>query len=182
MKEKPAIDEQEMALFREAASGTRLIKQDTISPVRQAVKQKARLREMRATIGSSHFFSDEFVPLLSSDGPTRYVREDVSSFESKRLRRGDYVPDMMLDLHGVTQQEAKLELAALIEACRRHHIRCACVMHGHGKNILKQKIPLWLAQHPHVEAFHQAPKIWGGDAALLLLIEQNSSQQIEPRR
>ena len=39
----------------------------------------------------------------------------------------------------------KLELGALIEACRRQHIRCACVMHGHGKNILKQKIPLWLA-------------------------------------
>jgi DNA-nicking Smr family endonuclease len=34
---------------------------------------------------------------------------------------------------------------------------CACVMHGHG-NILKQQTPLWLAQHPHIMAFHQAPK------------------------
>ena len=100
MKKKPAIDEQDVALFREAASGTRLIRQDTISPVRQPVKQKARLREMRVTIGTSHYFSDEFVPLLNSEGPTRYVREDVSSFEAKRLRRGDYVPDMLLDLHG----------------------------------------------------------------------------------
>ena len=101
MKKKPAIDEQDVALFREAASGTRLIRQDTISPVRQPVKQKARLREMRVTLGASHYFSDEFVPLLNSEGPTRYVREDVSSFEVKRLRRGDYVPDMLLDLHGL---------------------------------------------------------------------------------
>ena len=47
----------------------------------------------------------------------------------------------------------------------------ACVMHGHGKHILKQQTPLWLAQHPHVMAFHQAPKEYGGDAALLVLIE-----------
>ena len=182
MKKKPAIDEQDVALFRKAASGTRLIRQDTISPVRQPVKQKARLREMRVTLGTSHYFSDEFVPLLNSEGPTRYVREDVSSFEAKRLRRGDYVPDMLLDLHGLTQQEAKLELAALVEACRRQHIRCACVMHGHGKNILKQKIPLWLAQHPHVEAFHQAPRVWGGDASLLVLIEQNITADNEMTR
>ncbi|WP_425307082.1 endonuclease SmrB, partial [Escherichia coli] len=66
---------------------------------------------------------------------------------------------------------AKQELGALIAACRREHVFCACVMHGHGKHILKQQTPLWLAQHPHVMAFHQAPKEYGGDAALLVLIE-----------
>lgn len=44
-------------------------------------------------------------------------------------------------------------------------------MHGHGKHVLKQQTPLWLAQHPDVIAFYQAPKEWGGTAALLLLIE-----------
>ena len=72
-------------------------------------------------------------------------------------------------------QQAKLEIAALLEACRRQQIRCACVMHGHGKNVLKQKVPLWLAQHPLVEAVHQAPREWGGDAALLVLIEQSDA-------
>ena len=46
-------------------------------------------------------------------------------------------------------------------------------MHGHGKHILKQQTPLWLAQHPDVIAFHQAPKEWGGDAALLVLVEND---------
>ena len=59
----------------------------------------------------------------------------------------------------------------MIAACRREHVFCACVMHDHGKHILKQQTPLWLAQHPHVMAFHQAPKEYGGDAALLVLIE-----------
>ena len=127
----------------------------------------------------SHYFSDEFQPLLNTEGSTKYVRPDVSHFELKKLRRGDYSPELFLDLHGLTQQQAKQELGALIAACRREHVFCACVMHGHGKHILKQQTPLWLAQHPHIMAFHQAPKEYGGDAALLILIEVEEWQPPE---
>ncbi len=173
MSKKIVLEDQDVSLFREAITGARQIKQDTIRLQSPAIKQKAKIREIREAQQAQHYFSDEYEPLLSQEGPVRYVRSDVSAYEAKKLRRGDYIPDMMLDLHGLTQQQAKLELGALIEACRRQHIRCACVMHGHGKNILKQKIPLWLAQHPDIMAFHQAPKLWGGDAAILVLIEQN---------
>ncbi len=98
----------------------------------------------------------------------KYVREDVSHFELKNyaaeiIRRSCFSICTVL-----TQMQAKQELGALIAACRREHVFCACVMHGHGKHILKQQTPLWLAQHPHVMAFHQAPKEYGGDAALLV--------------
>ncbi|CAE6895821.1 hypothetical protein ACOMICROBIO_LMKGKHOH_01765 [Vibrio sp. B1FIG11] len=88
----------------------------------------------------------------------------------KRLRRGVYVPDVFLDMHGMTQQEAKRELGAMIAYCVKNEIHCACVQHGIGKHILKQKAPLWLAQHPDVMAFHQAPLEFGGDGALLVLL------------
>ncbi|WP_163373784.1 endonuclease SmrB, partial [Escherichia coli] len=81
---------------------------------------------------NSHYFSDEFQPLLNTEGSVKYVRSDVSHFELKKLRRGDYSPELFLDLHGLTQQQAKQELGALIAACRREHVFCACVMHGHG--------------------------------------------------
>ena len=142
MKKKTSLSEEDQTLFRQLMTGTRKIKQDTIVQ-----------------------------PLLNTDGPVRYLRADVSHFELKKMRRGDYSPELFLDLHGLTQQQAKQELGALIAACRREHVFCACVMHGHGKHILKQQTPLWLAQHPHVMAFHQAPKEYGGDAALLVLIE-----------
>ncbi len=173
MKKKPPISQEDQALFRELARGTRTLTQDTIvhRPVRKKVSEVPPKRLMQEQIDASHYFSDEFQPLLSSEGPTRYVREDVGHVELKKLRRGDYPPDLFLDLHGLTQLQAKQELGALIAACRREHVFCACVMHGHGKHILKQQTPLWLAQHPHVMAFHQAPKAWGGDAALLVLIE-----------
>jgi DNA-nicking Smr family endonuclease len=44
-------------------------------------------------------------------------------------------------------------------------------VHGIGSHILKNKVPHWLVQHPDVMAFHQAPLEWGGNGALLALIE-----------
>ena len=107
---------------------------------------------------------------LSEDGPTRYARDDVSKYEVKRLRRGVYVPDVYLDMHGMTQQEAKRELGAMIAHCVKEGVSCASVQHGIGKHILKEKVPLWLAQHPDVLAFHQAPLEFGGNGALLVLL------------
>ncbi|PWW09541.1 endonuclease SmrB [Mangrovibacter plantisponsor] len=181
MKKKAQLSTEDQALFRELMRGTRKLAQDTIvhRPVRKKITEMPVKRLVQEQVDASHYFSDEFQPLLSSEGPMRYVREGVSHFELKKLRRGDYTPDLMLDLHGLTQLQAKQELGALIAACRREHVYCACVMHGHGKHILKQQTPLWLAQHPHVMAFHQAPKEWGGDAALLVLIEVDEWQPPE---
>jgi DNA-nicking Smr family endonuclease len=171
MSTKKPISDDELSLFRETVKGIRPLRQDTIRPRIKGSKQKKVRLEQAGLEDQQAYFSDTFEPLLESEGPTRYVRRDVSRYELKKLRRGDYQPELLLDLHGLDQRQAKLELAALLDACRRQHCRCASVMHGFGRHILKRKVPLWLAQHPHVMAFHQAPKIWGGQAALLILIE-----------
>lgn len=173
MKNKYHLTTDELQLFKESIAGAKKLKQDTIvhrSPPKLG-KKIAPERLLQEQVDTSYYFSDEFQPQLDTEGPTRYVRPGVDHFEVKKLRRGDYSPDMFLDLHGLTQKQAKQELGALIAACKREHVHCACVMHGHGKHVLKQQTPLWLAQHPDVLAFHQAPKEWGGTAALLVLIE-----------
>jgi DNA-nicking Smr family endonuclease len=70
-------------------TGTRQIKQDTIvhrpSAKNHEVPVKRLLQEQA---DNSHYFSDEFQPLLNTQGAVKYVREDVSHFELKKLRRG----------------------------------------------------------------------------------------------
>lgn len=173
MKKKSALNEEDRTLFRELTRGVKQIQHDIVvhPPARKKAADIPQKRLIQEQADASHYFSDEFQPLLNTDGPTRYVRADVSHFELKKLRRGDYSPELFLDLHGLTQLLAKQELGALIATCRREHVFCACVMHGHGRHVLKQQTPLWLAQHPHVMAFHQAPKEYGGDAAVLVLME-----------
>nr|WP_086938030.1 endonuclease SmrB [Thaumasiovibrio occultus] len=175
---KPENDE-DMSLFRDAVKGVKTMVNDTITHDTRKPAAKNLEKRSRKSSGVSikdqqnheFYFSDEFEPLLSETGPMHYARHDVSKFEVKKLRRGVYVPDVFLDMHGMTQQEAKRELAAMIATCIKEDVSCCCVMHGLGKNILKQRVPMWLAQHPDVMAFHQAPLEFGGNGALLVLLE-----------
>jgi len=172
MKFKDALSAQEKQLFKDSIGKVKPLVQDTIHPVKKSSKSKTQLKSEKSNQQHAEFyFSDEFEPNLNKNGPMQYVRADVDSFESKNLRRGKYTPDLILDLHGLDQNKAKLELAALLHACQKEHAQCICIIHGIGSHILKRKVPHWLVQHPDVMAFHQAPLEWGGNGALLALIE-----------
>ncbi len=172
MKFKDALSQQEKLLFKEAIGKVKPMVQDTIHPEKRSIKQKTELKKQKeAKQHATFFFSDEFEPHLNSHGPTKYVREGVDSFETKNLRRGQYVPDLILDLHGLDQKQAKAELSALLFACQKEHAHCICIIHGLGSRVLKNKVPHWLVQHPDIMAFHQAPLEWGGAGAILALVE-----------
>ena len=167
---------EEKQLFADAVGQVKPLVIDTVRLIKSGHKSNTSLKNDQAynkankAIAQFHF-SDEFEPNLNKQGPMKYVREGVDSFEVKNLRRGHYRPDLILDLHGLDQHQAKKELAALLFACQKEHAQCICVVHGIGSHILKNKVPHWLVQHPDVMAFHQAPLEWGGNGAILALIE-----------
>jgi len=176
MKKKKTMkmlpNEDDKKLFQEAIGKVKPIVADTIHFEKTTSKPKTHLIDKKSNKVLAQFhFSDEFEPNLTTDGPMKYVRSDVDSFEAKNLRRGVYQPDLILDLHGLDQHQAKKELAALLYACQKEHAQCICIVHGIGSRVLKNKVPHWLVQHPDVMAFHQAPLEWGGNGALLALIE-----------
>ena len=171
MNKKTPLSDDDLALFKDAIGKVKPMVQDKVvhqKAPKQFIKQK-KINDKKQ--GAEFHFSDQFEPYLNKQGPVSYVRHDVDSFEAKNLRRGKYQPDLILDLHGLTQEQAKQELAALLYACQKEHAECICVVHGIGSHILKNKVPHWLVQHPDVMAFHQAPLEWGGNGAILALIE-----------
>ena len=175
MKFNKLISPQEKQLFKQAIGKVKPMSQDKIvlskknSPLRLTSNAKHGTSSNKQL--AQFHFSDEFEPDLNRQGPMKYCRPDVDSFETKNLRRGQYVPDLILDLHGLDQHQAKLEIAALLYACQKQHAQCICIVHGIGARVLKNKVPHWLVQHPDVMAFHQAPLEWGGNGAILALIE-----------
>lgn len=168
---KLVLDEQDIALFQQAVQGVKKIKQDTVVLPYKVQKPKQVIREIRETEDTLFYFSDEYEPHLSDDGVVKYLRQGTDSHLLKQLRRGDFEPMLFLDLHGLTKEQAKKELAALILACEKENINCACIMTGYGTYTLKQQLPRWLVQHPKIIALHQAPKEWGGSAAILFLLD-----------
>jgi DNA-nicking Smr family endonuclease len=169
--------EEERFSFADAMKGVKPLQQDKVEPDKQVELFNKRLQasptrlKNSKQLAASFSFSDMYQAALPQEGPMRYCREGESSHIVKQLRRGDYSPEMMLDLHGLTRELAKEELAALIHAARKDNIDCVCIMHGYGQGVLKAALPHYLVQHPHVRAFHQAPLEYGGQAALLVLLD-----------
>ncbi len=166
----------DFSIFRQSVQVDRRIRHDQHLHVRKKPKQRSfnsatdpnNLRQQQAEFYFSETYRAHF-----PDGPMRFCAEGESPHLLKQLRRGDYPPELMLDLHGLTQRSAQREIAALLRACQHQHIDCCAIMSGHGKGILKENLPHWLVQHPAIRAFHQAPKTWGGDAAILVLVKLN---------
>lgn len=138
-------------------------KADRRSGISEAIKNERRSK-------AYFVFSDAYEAHFTSSGPLKYVRDKTKSDEVKRLRRGDYVPDLILDLHGLTRETAKAEIAALLYEAKQQHLSCVCIVHGIGAGVLRQQVPNWLVQHPDIVAFHQATLEWGGHGAVLVLI------------
>lgn len=77
-------------MFRQLMTGTRQIKQDTIvhRPLRKKITEVPPKRLLQEQADNSHYFSDEFQPLLNTEGAVKYVRPDVSHFELKNCAAG----------------------------------------------------------------------------------------------
>ena len=92
------------------------------------------------------------------------------------LRRGRWVLQGEVDLHGYNREEAREALGQFLSASLQQGKRCVRVIHGKGLgspgklSILKQLSRGWLAQREEILAFCQAGPYEGGAGALLVLL------------
>ncbi|WP_144290350.1 Smr/MutS family protein [Chitinilyticum litopenaei] len=108
-----------------------------------------------------------------------YLRPGVRPDSLKKLRRGEWIVQGELDLHGLTSEYARPVVGEFLHRCRVENRRCVRIVHGKGlgsKNkepVLKLKLKNWLAQRDEVLAFCQARPFDGGSGAVLVLIKGN---------
>jgi DNA-nicking Smr family endonuclease len=105
-----------------------------------------------------------------------YVRPGINRQVLRRLRRGEWVTQAELDLHGLNRNEARLELASFLLECRHQGIRCVRIVHGKGlrspnrEPVLKHHVRHWLMRRDEVLAFVQARTADGGGGAVVVLL------------
>lgn len=116
--------------------------------------------------------------LLDSDEALSFARHGISSDTLRKLRRGHWVVQAGLDLHGMRTDEAREAFTAFLRDCARREIRCVRIIHGKGlgsagrQPVLKGKVLAWLMQKEEVLAFCQAPANDGGSGAVRVLLRQ----------
>lgn len=172
-----ALDD--LQLFQEAVKGARPVKATRITHTPQKPKPipKQLIRDERQALVDS--LSDHYIPAheLESGEELLYLREGQSPIVLSKLRKGHWVVQASIDLHGLIADEARAYVSEFISECKKRNIRCIRIVHGKGlgsKNrepVLKQKLRGWLMQKDEVIAYAQARANDGGSGAVLVLLK-----------
>ena len=130
--------------------------------------------------------SDEFEAdtLLHTDDELSFRRPGVGPHVLRKLRRGEWVIQDEIDLHGCRTGEARELLASFIRDAGKRGLRCVRVVHGKGlgskgrQPVLKGKTKIWLMQRDDVIAFCQARPTEGGSGALIVLLKPSNGKTV----
>ena len=140
-----------------------------------------RIADDRAALVASKY-GDEPSPTAWDIGQEQeaqqtFLRAGLGTDVLAKLRRGHWVVQGELDLHGHTSVEAHDAIADFLAAARAHGWRCVRVIHGKGLSspnrepVLKSKARRWLAQRDEVLAYCEAQANAGGSGAVLVLLK-----------
>lgn len=158
--------------------GRRVPKVDAPKPARTA-----RANEPDTTMEHLRVLIDEGSKFEVLDDGRRVEghRVDVPPELVRRLRRGGFPVDGMLDLHGRSASESREALETFLREKRQRGERCVLVVHGKGAHspggisILRGEMSAWLSQGPasvHVGAFATALDNDGGEGAVYVLLRR----------
>ena len=177
--------EDEGGLFRQAVAGARplpapdrvLLRPEPPSPI-----PRQRLLDERAALHESLSDSVDLDSLLETDQELSYRAPGIGPDVLRKLRRGHWVIQAELDLHGLRRDEARAALLEFTHAAQQRGARCVRVIHGKGlgspgrEGVLRHKVRGWLLQMRDVLAFCQAGPHDGGAGALIVLLRGPQSQ------
>jgi DNA-nicking Smr family endonuclease len=112
-----------------------------------------------------------------------FLREGLARQTLRKLRRGHWIVQDSLDLHGMNRFEAAESIATFLRRCVLRGLRCVRIVHGKGlgsrnrEPVLKGKLRAWLAPRDEVLGFCQAPNHDGGSGAVLVLLKPTGARR-----
>ena len=175
----PADD---VALFKAAVEDARpLPDHGKVEPVLPGVSPipRQRIRDEQQALADSLSDHIAWEDAMETGEELVFLRTGLRRDTLKKLRRGHWVLQAELDLHGLVSVEARQEVNAFIAGCSKRGLRCVRIIHGKGlrsKNrepVLRTKVKNWLMQKDEVLAFCQARAVDGGSGAVVVLLKSS---------
>lgn len=178
--ERAALEAIERNLFARSVGPVTPLRKSAAPPLaRPRPAPAARQREADEARVLRQSMSDDFDAdwLLETDDALSFRRVGIGADIVRKLRRGVWVTQGQLDLHGLRRDEARVQLVSFLRNAVQTGRRCVRVIHGKGngspgrQSVLKGKVKGWLMQRDDVIAFTQARASDGGSGALLVLLQ-----------
>ncbi|OIQ97277.1 putative DNA endonuclease SmrA [mine drainage metagenome] len=176
MARKPAADE--IALFREAVADAVPLVSDRVhhEPPQPRPIPRQRRRDEAAALAETLAPAPLEIVLEGGD-ELAYLKPGLPRTLLRDLRRGRWVTQDQLDLHGLNRIDAREMLAQFVADSLAHGRRCLRIIHGKGlrspgrEPVLKELVRNWLANRPEVLAYCQARAADGGAGAVTVLLK-----------
>lgn len=171
--------EREANLFRAEMAGATPLRASgrvELRPAAPPALPVQRMRDEQAVLEESLSDEIDIERYLDTDETLSWRRAGIGPDVVRRLRRGEWVVRMQVDLHGLRVDEAREALVGFLAQAVRDEIRCVRIIHGKGlgsigkEPVLKRKVPRWLAQREEVLAFCEARPNDGGSGAMIVLL------------
>lgn len=170
-----------MALFRDAVGDVRSVTHDRVEETRAAPAPLVRHSERDDRSVMQSLLDDlSESDFLETGEHLSYTAPGIQRSVLKKLKSGRYSIQSEIDLHGLTVEEARVELSGFLkEAQERRHLGIR-VIHGKGrKNAeraprLKPAVNQWLQRNKMVLAFCSARMNDGGTGAVYVLLKRGT--------
>jgi DNA-nicking Smr family endonuclease len=113
---------------------------------------------------------------------TAFLRPGLDRQVLRKLKRGHWVIQDQLDLHGMNRMEARHSLGEFLNECLAKGLRCVRIVHGKGLGskhrlpVLKAKVRYWLTRRDEVLAFCDARPVDGGSGAVVALLKADTKR------
>ncbi|MDP5239981.1 Smr/MutS family protein [Uliginosibacterium sp. 31-16] len=172
----------EAADLATALRGVQPIKTDKIVPEtpKPPPRPLQRERDEQAALAESIYAPTSLELRLEGGDELVYLENGVPRSVIRDLRRGRWVVQDQIDLHGCNRDEARELLAACMGRWKKEGIRCVRVVHGKGRGspgrepVLKKLVAGWLMNYADVMAYCQARLPDGGAGALIVLLKASA--------
>jgi DNA-nicking Smr family endonuclease len=175
--EEPADDQ---ALLREALKDVAPIPDPGKATLRRRPPRPVPVQRLRDNEQVLQDSLSDHIPYevgLETGDELVFLRDGLSNMVLRKLRRGHWVTQDQLDLHGLRSEEARQLLVAFLNEALTKGWRCVRIVHGKGlrsenrEAVLKRRVGKWLAQRDEVLAFVQARHEDGGSGAVIVLLK-----------
>lgn len=172
-------DDPDLAAFRRAMSGVAPLPEANRVVLGKATpppRPTQSLADHQAVLHESLYAPISLQDRLEGGDEPCYLRPGLAITVLRDLRRGRWVIQDEIDLHGLNREQARHLVAGFLLTGLHQGKRCVRIVHGkghgspHKQSILRQLVRGWLAQRQEVLAYCQAKPQDGGEGALLVLL------------